>query len=58
MKYHKHELKKIIDYDVDGGSYYKIYRDGIYITCAWTLSNAKEFVDTFDGETYNFNVLA
>lgn len=30
----------------------------VHVTFAWTLSNAKEFIDTFDGEKYNFNVLA
>lgn len=58
MKYKKHELKKVIDNDVDGGFYYDIYKDGKKITCAWTLSNAKEFVDSFDGKDYHWNVLA
>ena len=57
MKYHKHELKKVVDVEVDGGSYYDIYKDGKKVTCAWTLGNAKEFVDTFDGNTYNWNLL-
>lgn len=57
MKYHGHELKKIIDYDVDGGSYYEIYKDGKYITSAWFLNNAKEFIDSFDGKDYHWNVL-
>lgn len=29
----------------------------LHVTDAWTLSNAKEFIDTFDGEKYNYNVL-
>lgn len=57
MKYHNHELIKVIDEDIDGGKYYKIYRRGEFIAIAWTLSNAKEFVDTFDGEKYSYNVL-
>ena len=30
----------------------------IHITDAWSLSNAKEFVNTFNGVDYNYNVLA
>jgi len=58
MKYHNHILKRIIDGDVDGESYYEIYKDGKKITESWTLSNAKEFIDSFDGENYHWNVLA
>ena len=59
MKYHKHTLLKVYDSDVDDGHYFEIYNEqGKYITSAWTLSNAKEFVDSFDGKTYNYNVLA
>ena len=29
----------------------------LHITYARTLFNAKEFIDTFDGENYNYNVL-
>lgn len=57
MKYHNHELIKIYDSYVDGGFYYRIFKDNKYITVAWTLSNAKEFVDSFNGITYNYNVL-
>ena len=54
MKYHKHILVKVYDSDVDGGHYFEIYNEqGKYITNAWTLSNAKEFVDSFDGKKYN-----
>ena len=53
MKYHKCELKKVIDSDVEGGFYYEIYKDGKYIINAWTLSNAKEFIDS----GFNYNVL-
>ena len=56
-KYKGHLCEKIIDEEVIGNSYYKITRDGNFITVAWTLSNAKEFIDTFDGKTYNYNVL-
>ena len=58
MKYHGHELRKVIDHEVYGGSYYDIFKDGKKITNAWTLSNAKEFVDSFDGNDYHWNVLA
>ena len=90
MKYHNHMLLKVIDADVIGGFYYRIYRLDIcqfhpevkiekldkriyhienglvyhklYITDAWTLSNAKEFVDTYKTTNtlsgYDFNVLA
>ena len=51
MKYHNYELKKIKDAEVDGGSYYEIYKNGKRITVAWTLSNAKEFIDS--GENPN-----
>lgn len=51
MKYHGYELKKIKDEYVDGGSYYEIYKDGKWIVNAWSLSNAKEFIDS--GENYN-----
>lgn len=57
MKYRKHELKKVYEYEVDGGFYYEIRKDGKYITSAWTLSNAEEFIDTFDGDGYRWNVL-
>ena len=57
MKYHKHVLQKVIDHDVDGGSYYDIFKDGKKITSAWIISNAKEFVDSFDGNDYNWNIL-
>lgn len=45
MKYKGYLLKKIKDENVDGGSYYEIWKDGKKITEAWTLSNAKEFID-------------
>lgn len=59
MKYHGFYLKKIIDSDVIGGSYYEIYQpqpNGTFkfITTAWTLSNAKEFIDS----GLNYGVLA
>ena len=37
MKYKKHEIKVIYDDDVDGGKFYNIYKDGKWITNAWTL---------------------
>lgn len=58
MKYHGHVLIKFLDSDVEGGSYYKIFNSvGKYITSAWTLSNAKEFVDSYDGKDYSWSVL-
>lgn len=58
MKYHKHELIKQYDNDVEGGYYYLIYKDNKLITTALTLSNAKEFIDTYNDKTgYNYNVL-
>ena len=57
MKYKKHEIKVVYDDDVDGGKFYNIYKDGKWITNAWTLSNAKEFIDSFDGNDYHWNVL-
>ena len=57
MKYHEHEILVVYDSEVDGGKFYNIYKNGKWITNAWTLSNAKEFIDTFDGEKYNYNVL-
>ena len=57
MKYHKHELRVVYESEVEGGKYYDIYKDGKHLTCAWTLSNAKEFIDSFDGERYHWEVL-
>lgn len=57
MKYHNHQIKKVTDGDVDGGCYYEIYRDGQRITSAWSLSNAKEFIDSYDGQRYSWEVL-
>ena len=48
MTYKKFELRKIKDADVEGGFYYEIYDpSGRFITNAWTLSNAKEFVYSY-----------
>lgn len=57
MKYHGHILKKIKDNDVIGGQYFEIYKNDKYITSAWTLNNAKEFIDSFDGKNYKWNIL-
>lgn len=57
MKYHNHIIKKVIDNDVDSGRYYDIYKDNKFITSAWSIQNAKEFIDTFNGTTYSWNVL-
>ena len=55
MKYHKYEIIKIRDESLgdDGGSpfYYRIMKDGKFVTNAFTLSNAKEFIDC--GEDWN-----
>ena len=60
MKYHSCLIKKIIDHDVDGGCYYEIWKRGYIdtenwykVTNAWTLDNAKEFIDS----GFNYNVL-
>lgn len=60
MKYKNHLIVIINDCDIDGGKYYQIYRGKLYITCAWTLSNAKEFINTYNPttQTYCYNVLA
>jgi len=59
MIYKGHKLVKIKDTDVIGGHYFKIYKNDVFITSAWTLSNAKEFIDSFKENTgYNYNVLA
>lgn len=57
MKYKNHDLIKVYESDVDGGFYYEIRKNDKFITTAWTLSNAKEFVDSFDGVNYRWNVL-
>lgn len=57
MKYHKHEIIKYYDEDIEGGCMYRISRNQEFITYAWTLENAKEFIDTFDGINYDYNVL-
>ena len=57
MKYHNHLIKKVIDGDVDGGCYYEIFKNNKKITTAWTLSNAKEFINTFNGNEYQWNIL-
>ena len=53
MKYKGYELRKIKDAEIEGGHYYEIYKDNKYIVDAWTLSNAKEFIDN----GLNYNVL-
>lgn len=57
MKYHNHIIKKVIDNDVDSGRYYDIYKNNNFVTSAWSIQNAKEFIDTFDNGNYNWNVL-
>ncbi len=50
MKYHGHEIKKVpMDLGEDSAKdnvVYEIYKDGEYIETTWTMSNAKEFIDT------------
>lgn len=57
MKYKKHILEKVLDSEIERGYYVKIYKDNELITVAPDFSNAKEFVDTFDGKNYDWNVL-
>ena len=57
MKYHGHELKKNIDYYGHGGSYYEIYKNDKHIISVWSLDIAKEFVDSFNGKDYHWNIL-
>ena len=56
MKYHGHEIKKVpMDLGEENpkdNKAYEIYKDGKYIEVAWTLSNAKEFIDTGYDRTY------
>lgn len=57
MKYHKYEIIKIRDESLDDDYgrehqfYYRIMKDGKFVTNAFTLSNAKEFIDC--GEDWN-----
>ena len=52
MKYHGCEIKVVLqDLNYSGdekdmNKTYEIYKDGEYLNVAWTLSNAKEFIDT------------
>ena len=57
MKYHKHKIEVIKDSDIIGGKYYQIYLGREYITATWTLSNAKEFIDSYHDGNYSWNVL-
>lgn len=57
MKYKKHILKKVLDSEIEWGYCVEIYKDNKYITTAPTFSNAKEFVSSFNGIDYDWNVL-
>jgi hypothetical protein len=52
MKYHGHEIKVVIqDLGYSGdeswmNKTYEIYKDNEYINVAWSLNNAKEFIDS------------
>ena len=50
-----------IDFSYKNVQYYVDRYNHVYhkrkVTCAWTISNAKEFINTFDGENYQWNVL-
>ena len=56
MKYHKHEIKKIptdLGEDDPRLNYtYGIYKDGVYINTALTLSTAKTYIDSGYNDTY------
>ena len=57
MKYHGHEIKKVYDYDVIGGSYYEIYRDGKHITDFLLMWHCKSFIDSYDGNDYDRSLI-
>ena len=57
MKYKNHLLRKINDSDIEWGYYYEIYYQGKLVTFAPNLSNAKEFVNSFNNESYDWNIL-
>ena len=57
MKYHKHEIKKVYDEDVMDGYYYEIYRGEKKIADCLGLADSKNFVDSFDGNDYDRNLL-
>lgn len=57
MKYKKHILEKVLDSDIERGYCVEIYKDNKYITTAPDFSNAKEFVSSFNGTDYDWNVL-
>lgn len=56
MKYHKHEIRKVPtdlgEENARDNYTYEIYKDGVYIQTALTLSTAKTFIDTDYNEAY------
>lgn len=56
MKYHKHEIKKVytdLGEELERDNHtYEIYKDGVYINTALTLSTAKTYIDSDYNDTY------
>jgi hypothetical protein len=57
MKYHKHTIvPKIEDLGYEDKKMNKVYlifdQDGNYITVAWTMNNAKQYIDSGYDATY------
>lgn len=58
MKYKKHTIVKVECSDiVDSKFCYEIYKGNEFIAATWTFRNAKEFISSFDGVGYDWNVL-
>lgn len=57
MKYKNHLLRKVNDSEIEWGYYVEIYKDDKKITSAPDFTNAKEFIDSFNGKDYNWNIL-
>lgn len=56
MKYHGHEIRKVAtdlgeEYARDNYTY-EVYKDGVYINTALTLSTAKTYIDSGYNDTY------
>ena len=58
MKYHGHEIKpKVEDLGYSGedknlNKVYEIYKDGEYINVAWSISTAKDYIDSGYDQRY------
>ena len=50
MKYHGHIIQKVFmdlgEEKPNDNKAYEIYKDGQFVEIAWTLNNAKEFIDS------------